>query len=238
MTDPQPIPWKRLAAEAAAIVVSILMAFWIDAWWDGRQDRLEEQEILVGLEVEFVDLRDRLDQWAQYNRTGIQFIEQYLSESVTDMDLRSIESAFTYASVVNVLDQGGALDALLASGRLERVSNRNIRARLAKWPDWLEDIHTNDLSSRGYVMREIVPFLAKHGFPGKICESPELFLICSESGPVPSEYIQLANDAEFRAILIMRRAWMSSAVLDHESARDEADDILVLLRARLEVFGG
>ena len=88
------------------------MAFWIDAWWDGRKDQLEEQEILVGLEVEFVDLRERLDQWAQFNRTGISFIEQFLSDSVTEMDLRSVESVFTYASLVNVLDQGGALDAL------------------------------------------------------------------------------------------------------------------------------
>ncbi len=83
MTEPNTIAWKRLAVEAAAIVVSILMAFSIDAWWDGRKDQLEEQEILVGLEVEFIDLRSRLDQWAQSNRTGIQFIEQYLSDSVT-----------------------------------------------------------------------------------------------------------------------------------------------------------
>ena len=236
MTEPTNIPWKRIAVEAAAIVVSILMAFWIDAWWDGRKDQLEEQEILVGLEVEFVDLRERLDQWAQFNRTGISFIEQFLSDSVTEMDLRSVESVFTYASLVNVLDQGGALDALLASGRLERISDRSIRARLLKWPDWLEDIHTNDLSSRSYVMGEIVPFLAKYGFPNKTCPAPELFLICSESGPVPPAFFQLADAQEFRAMLIMRRAWMRSAAQDHEDASDEADKILLMLRASLEDY--
>ncbi|HEY5701486.1 MAG TPA: hypothetical protein VIT83_05305, partial [Gammaproteobacteria bacterium] len=140
MSNSQTIPWKRLTAEVAAIVISILLAFSIDAWWDGRKDKLEEREILIGLEVEFVDLRDRLDQWAQFNRTGVQFIERFLSDSVSEMNLRSIESAFTYASLVNVLDQGGALDALLASGRLEQISDRSIRIRLVKWPDWLEDI--------------------------------------------------------------------------------------------------
>jgi len=230
------IEWGRLGVEAAAIVVSILLAFWIDAWWDGRKDLLEEQEILVGLEVEFVDLRSRLDQWAQFNRTGMQFVDQFLSDSVTEMKLHSIESAFTYASLVNVLDQGGALDALLASGRLERISDRSIRARLGKWPDWLEDIHTNDLSSRSYVMSEIVPYLAKHGFP-QHCQEPELFLICSGSGTIPPAYFQLAEEPEFRSMLAMRRAWMLGAALDHESARDEADDILELLRQRLEELG-
>jgi hypothetical protein len=235
-TEPQTIPWKQLAAEAAAIVLSILLAFSIDAWWDGRKDRLEEQEILVGLEIEFVDLRDRLDRWAQSNRTGIQLIEQYLSDSVSEMDLQSIESAFFYAVAVNVLDQGGALDALLASGRLERVRNRDIRARLTKWPDWLEDIHTNDMSSRGHAMREVVPLLARNGYPQTICPVEESVFECLESGrsgPVPPAYIQLAEDPEFRAILIMRHVWMGVAVLTHESASTEAEEILAMIRDQL-----
>ena len=32
------IPWKRITAEAVAIVGSILLAFAIDAWWDNRID--------------------------------------------------------------------------------------------------------------------------------------------------------------------------------------------------------
>ena len=230
----QSINWLLL--EGIAIVLSILLAFWIDAWWDGRKDRLEEREILIGLEVEFLDLRDRLDQWAQFNRTGAQFVDQFLSDSVTEMDLRSIESAFTYASLVNVLDQGGALDALLASGRLERISNRDIRARLVKWPDWLEDIHTNDLSARRYAMGEIVPYLAKRGFP-RFCLEPELYLICPGTEPIPPAYMQLAENPEFRSMLAMRRAWMLGAAGDHESARDEADDILELIRESLAELG-
>lgn len=38
MTDTQKLPWKRLLAEATAIVLSILLAFAIDAWWEDRMD--------------------------------------------------------------------------------------------------------------------------------------------------------------------------------------------------------
>ena len=79
------INWLLL--EGVLIVASILLAFWIDAWWDGRKDALEEQEILVGLEVEFADLRDRLDLWANRNRAGAKLIERLLSESVTEMKI-------------------------------------------------------------------------------------------------------------------------------------------------------
>jgi hypothetical protein len=223
-----------LLLEGVAIVISILMAFWIDAWWEGRKDRHEEQELLIGLEIEFVDLRDRLDGWAQFNRRGMQYIGQYLSDSVTEMDLRSVELTFRAAYFANVLDQGGAIDSLFASGRLERISDRGVRTRLLKWPDWLEDIHTNDQSAREFTANQIGPFLAKNGFPRTNCADGRL--VCSESGPVPREYIQLAADSEFRALLMMRRSWMRLAIRDHENARSEADEILEMIRAQLAGF--
>jgi len=224
-----------LLLEGLAIIVSILLAFSIDAWWDDRKDRNEELELLVGLEIEIVDLRDRLDRWANINKSGIDSIGQYLSDSVTEMDLQSIESTFWFASIGNVLDQGGALDALFTSGRLERISDRKIRARLMKWPDWLEDIHTNDLSARGFSVSQIQPFIAKSGIPRTNCTDGRLF--CSESGPVPPIYLQLAADTEFRALLMMRRSWMRVAARDHENARLEADEILIMIRIRLAEFG-
>lgn len=45
----QKIPWLRILAEGVIIVVSILLAFGIDAWWDGRQDRRLEAEYLAAI---------------------------------------------------------------------------------------------------------------------------------------------------------------------------------------------
>ena len=229
------VPWARLSAEGAAIVLSILLAFAIDAWWDTRQDQAEEREILIGLQAEFVDLRGRLDLWANMNRDGIGFIEELLAGPVEEMDPASVESAIVYAYFVNVLDQGGALDALLASGRLERISDRNIRVKLAKWPDWLEDIHTNDLSSREFSWGVIMPFLAKRGIPDKHCADD--IYVCPDAGPVPEIYVNLAKDPEFRALIILRRAMMSFAAGDHENARTKADEMIALIEERLRILG-
>jgi hypothetical protein len=40
------IPWPRILAEGGAIVVSILLAFGIQAWWEGAQE-LNERLTLV-----------------------------------------------------------------------------------------------------------------------------------------------------------------------------------------------
>lgn len=43
------IPWFRIGAESVAIVSSILLAFTIDAYWDGRQERRQEAEYLAAI---------------------------------------------------------------------------------------------------------------------------------------------------------------------------------------------
>ena len=40
------IPWLRIFVEGVVIVGSILLAFGIDAAWEGRQEREEERESL------------------------------------------------------------------------------------------------------------------------------------------------------------------------------------------------
>lgn len=53
MANTHNVQWKHISAEGAAIVVSILLAFSIEAWWDDYQDRAEEQGIFLVLKSEF-----------------------------------------------------------------------------------------------------------------------------------------------------------------------------------------
>ena len=61
MANTQNIPWKRLFAEAAAIVGSILLAFAIDAWWENRSERETEQWLMERLRADFREIRSALD---------------------------------------------------------------------------------------------------------------------------------------------------------------------------------
>lgn len=48
------LPWLRIFAEGVAIVVSILLAFSIEAWWADRGDREEAKTLLEALREEMV----------------------------------------------------------------------------------------------------------------------------------------------------------------------------------------
>jgi len=58
MTRIQYVPWLRIGAESVAIIGSILLAFAIDAAWDSRLERAEEQAYLAALQVQFDESLD------------------------------------------------------------------------------------------------------------------------------------------------------------------------------------
>ena len=47
------VPWLRVFVEGVVIVASILMAFGIQAWWDGRQEAAEREELREALRGDF-----------------------------------------------------------------------------------------------------------------------------------------------------------------------------------------
>ena len=62
MADPRYLEWKRLAAEGGVVVVSILLAFWIDASWDGFVESRREQDQLAAMRAEFASSVIALDE--------------------------------------------------------------------------------------------------------------------------------------------------------------------------------
>ena len=57
MTTTRSIPWLRVLIEGVVIVGSILLAFGIDTWWEGRQERSQVRAELEALAAEVAEAR-------------------------------------------------------------------------------------------------------------------------------------------------------------------------------------
>ena len=141
-----PIPWLRVFVEGVVIVGSILLAFGIDAAWEGRQEREEEHRLLQDLQHDFIATRELLASGvAQHERTKILALEvaEYgvsggsLSDPAFLDDLRGVMQVFVGATATH--PKTAALDGALASGQLDLVSNDQLRSVLAGWPGALEE---------------------------------------------------------------------------------------------------
>jgi hypothetical protein len=143
MAKQQDIQWKRLTIEAAAIVASILLAFAIDAGWDERQERAEEREVLESLYVEFEANRDEA-------ASVILFHDRVIRSFVKLMELSQEEILALQANaVVDFLSSlgnprtfdavRGSVDALISSGKLGILKDRELRESLTTFVNIVDD---------------------------------------------------------------------------------------------------
>ena len=142
---------------------------------------------------------------------------------------------FMHAAVLaNVPDEGGMHAGLQVASQLELVADRDLRAKLVKWPDYIDELRVNDVSARTMSLQLMQPYLAAQGIPRDVC--PQGQLTCPQTETVPREYLRLARNQELRALLIVRRLSMWSIASDHEAAERYADDILAMIERRLETL--
>jgi hypothetical protein len=204
----QRIPWTRVIAEGAAIVLSILLAFAIDAAWDARQAALAEATVIESL-VDEIDsaigyLDEALDEHTQVMR-GAEAWAQVSREMPVDSLARLVRLISAHRTPNLALS---SVDALLGSGRLELIRDEALRSWIAAWPGVEEDF---DEELQGVIRfsRFVVPdFFVATGVPRAAADSLLLF------GGSRADLRDLVGDRRFSNLYY--QAWEVSEVLVRE----------------------
>lgn len=143
MDESQKIPWKRLSVEAAAIVVSILLAFAIDAGWDERQERAEEREALESLSVEFEANRDEASVVISFHDRVIQSVATLVEmrqDEILALPAKAVEEMISSLAAPRTFDAvRGSVDALISSGNLGILRDRELREALTTFVNIVDD---------------------------------------------------------------------------------------------------
>lgn len=137
MDDSRANSWTRFAVEGAVIVVSILLAFAIDAWWDERNARNAEIEQLVRVAQELQANSQRLQQKLEVLNSAIEGTEELISWmgpepiDVSPAVYHGQWAKFFSIGMYSVLR--GAVQEYLASGTAGDSRHATIRDALWKW---------------------------------------------------------------------------------------------------------
>lgn len=137
--------WQRIAIQAVAIVLAILVAFWIDARGEARQDRQELENLLQGLRAEFLINRDLLGEALTLTEEGRSRLERFTAGSVTD--IAAIPESETYVEVYLPLIRDwrarfsmGYYEAATAAGNLTLIRNPDTRAAVTGFRRAIESL--------------------------------------------------------------------------------------------------
>ena len=240
MTGPQIIPWKRTTVEALAVVASILLAFTIDAWWEERGLRIEEQQVLQGLREEFLSVHKVLSQHLSEHLKGLQSLEDFLiaaeggnvKEGTPIVDAVVLELLSPMTSDLG----SGTLAALLSSGRIEILTNRTLRAKLASWEGVIGEVWDDQALNAKLVFEIHVPYFLAENIPAGAAMHQwydEWSLPRKSLSDDPDMISRLIGDETFRAMVEIRYGYKRHLTVEFEIAIDAVDAILAEIESSI-----
>ncbi len=139
------VPWPRILAEGGAIVVSILLAFAIDAWWQERSDRDREQTAIRRLIVEYEANFDRLEADKKTHEAVLAATDQLLDmvgPDPAEVEDQKAISRILIACLTNPVTEPrlGTTNSLIASGEIRLLRDEDIQSNLTEWPMLAEEL--------------------------------------------------------------------------------------------------
>jgi len=240
------IQWRRLLVESLAVVLSILLAFAIDAWWDGYKERQRERDLLAGLLDDFDASRPGLEarvglarRMADGTRLLIELVDRREGTEVTVPDslVLAVLGGPTYEPDTNTLD------AAVGSGEVDLISSKELRAELARWRRTLTDTGEDEREVRRITNEQLVPILARslslrtymdRVLPWSGGDPYGAGRLIGGGGDAPhAERATLRTSTELVGALAIRRFYVEFAAADLEDLLASLDRSVSLLEGEL-----
>lgn len=161
--------WGILFLEMTLIVLSILIAFALDAWWDEQIQRREEGSHLESLRDELIASRSALGeiiQSVQQHGDNVDTLVGLLQSAGSDSVIVSNELLGSVVSWRTSDVSISTLESLSASGNLGIITNPGIRKALIGFPAVVQDVQEDEEIGRDFVEYVLSPALARLGLAG------------------------------------------------------------------------
>jgi hypothetical protein len=132
------IPWSRLLFEGVVVVISILVAFAIDAWWDARKAKLLEADFLARLEVAFEENVQLAEEAVETGMKDSLLLQQFIHMTPEEAEQIPPDQAWRYLLAMWRPNAGAelnnaALTTILDAGQLSLKVDPQLLTAFAEW---------------------------------------------------------------------------------------------------------
>ena len=203
------IRFRRLAAEFVVIVIGVLVALVAESWWSERDERLYEAELREDMVAEFrtnlaileADLAEnggvfaRINEWVEQSDEALQSLPDAAFADWASGDLN-------WAGFDPMM---GNVQALVRSGNLGAIDDRDLRLRLSTWSGLLDE---------------------KTRFTTNAVQFQSLIFLPSAARLGADEVWTAPERRELRAILRTLRDRMRIVIANQRRLRTAAEDLL------------
>jgi len=232
------IPWRRITTESIAIILSILLAFAIDAGWEAMKESEQEKVLLVSLLSDFKEIRSRIDENTErhekFIETGIKLLSMDATKAtkIASNDIDEMLGA-VFFDFVSLYLPSGSRDAIFASGDIGIISNKQLRAKLAAWPSRVIDAAEDETFIANDIMNNLMPYLRRNVNTRNIAKRTNLISAELIPGTAPERYDALWKDPMFDNLVSTRIMSETFSIRENTSLRENAEDIIQIIEQEL-----
>ena len=223
--------WRAVAIEVGIVTLGILIAFSLDSWWDGRQERRLEVGHLRALQQEFTDNRQRLRDKEEFEKGLNQRLLALIGLMRTTppparLDLiRALASIFTAKQFEPVT---AAYDTVIGTGGLSLIRDAELRRSIVELATLLKSRQEDAFAEEAHraLTEAAVGKLGVVQWDAMAAASPEAAAArAAQWNPGP-----LVTDARFQELLIFRQLQADDLSDYYGRLGQKADDLLAKLK--------
>jgi hypothetical protein len=232
--------------EGAAIVISILLAFWIDAWWDTTQERDREVIVLGALLDDLQYMRKQIDDQRSYNEGILDAVVALLEAGTSGKNLDPAEIDALLADIVwynpSGIWESATMNLLVSAGSLANLTDVGLVHELAALHNRLRRARDRYELDETFYRDRLIPFLGREaslpqildriehapGVPAWVYDFPDLELVA------PVDHTHLLSNGEFLGLLAAKIDIQHDII--NYSLNDidaDLDEVIFLLRLNL-----
>jgi hypothetical protein len=232
--------WGRVVAEGLLIVLSILLAFGIEAWWSERGERHYAVEALQGLRDDFVENLDRLasakSEHVEIRDASVRLLAMTGPEAdVTVPDLVMDTLVMALIGGPKAFPVTATYDALIASGRIELLESAALRRELARWSAAIADLREEEQDAFRQMDERLLPFLWDY-VPVLTLDLnvlPRYEGVDLDQSRFPRRYLELLRLIRFENAVEERMNSSIRAIARVTEAENAAERVLTLVESEL-----
>ncbi len=185
------------------IIVSVLVAFAVDAWWDGYRQRRSVEGYVASILEDLDAISTRIDRSVRLAAVAEGAARSWLSDAdeVTPDSLNALLGGMVMWATADLTVP--SIWTLLNSGQISLIEDPELRSWLEAFPTEVQDFEEEEAGSISFLDSAFVPYLAASGV--SLGNSDPLRM--GFRGRAPAELVtSLARDWGFEALVVWRAA--------------------------------